>query len=167
MPAKTLHAALLLHNWRTLLDASFGLLHAASALGNPEQAVQQIGLLHATSALGNPEQAVQQSSAAGRRPAEAAAHKAGLTLLRAYLLGPQGAAQTGGDPGEQLAGRHITEGLVRNFSAVERLQRLDLMVAPPNVAAVYAEAVAEAAAEDAGLRAWLIASLAESFDSIQ
>ena len=138
--AATLHAALLPHEWRNILDTS-------------------IGLLHGTSTRSSIEQAVQQSSAAFRRLAETAAFTVGKVLLRTYLLGPQEAAQTDGGPVEQRAVRDRTRGAVRRINAVERLQRLDLAAAPPSVAEVYEGFVAEAAAEDAELSAWLAESL--------
>lgn len=105
------------------------------------------------------EQAVRQSSAAFRQLAETAALKAGNMLLRTYLLGPRVAAQTDCGPGGQRAGRDRTRGAVRRINAVERLQRLDLAAAPPFVAEVHEGFVAEAAAQDAELSAWLAESL--------
>ena len=145
VPAATLHAALLPHDWRSILDTSFGLLHGGSTLGSQEQAVWQ-------------------SSASFRRPAETAALSAGRVLLRKYLQVPQEAAQTSDCSGEQLAGEGNTGGVVSHFNALERLQRLGLAAAPPGVAGVYGMCVAEAAAEDARLCATLAAALAECFD---
>ena len=136
-----MHAALLPHDWRNILDTS-------------------TGLLHGTSTRSSMEQAVQQSSAAFRRLAETAALAAGKVLLRTYLFGHREAAQTNGGLSDQRAGRDRTRGAVRRINAVERLQRLNLAAAPPYVAAVYEGFVAEAAAEDAELSGWLAESLA-------
>ena len=140
--AATLHAALLPHDWRNILDTS-------------------IGLLHGTSSRSSIEQVVQQSGAAFRRLAETAALTAGKVLLRTYLFGPREAAQTDNSLGEQRAGRDRTRDAVRRINAVERLRRLDLMAAPPFVAEVYQGFVAEAAAQDAELSGWLAESLAD------
>ena len=142
VPAATSHAVLLPHDWRNILDASFGLLHGVWTGSSKEQALLQ-------------------SMAAYRRLTETNTLAAGKMLMRTYLFGPREAVQTDGGPGPQRAGRDHTRGIVRPISVVERLQRLDLAAAPLVVKAVYALFMTEAAAEDAELHGWLAESLAD------
>ena len=137
-----MHAALLPHDWRNILDASFGLLHGVWSRCSIEEALLQ-------------------SRAGFLRLTETNTLTVGKMLLRTYLFGPREAARTGGSPGLHRAGRDLTRDIVRPISAVERLQRLELAAAPVLSKAVYALFMTEAAAEDAKLHGWLAESLTD------